>query len=115
MNRVRFTLTAPCWPRTPIATPAFVQTLIQTANQTQDPWFCEPFPLTAFPLARPARVAAVSRVTETADALLVPAQVAPRTMRPSGSEPTAEGFAEAGTPLTHDLQSLTPVRLAGKA
>ncbi|MCF7977426.1 MAG: hypothetical protein K9L82_05320 [Chromatiaceae bacterium] len=40
--------------------------------------FCERFQLTAFPLSRPARVAPVSRVTQTADALLVPAQVAPR-------------------------------------
>lgn len=38
---------------------------------------CERFQLTAFPLSRPARVAPVSRVTQTADALLVPAQVAP--------------------------------------
>jgi hypothetical protein len=45
-------------------------------------WLCERFQLTAFPLARPARVAAVSRVTETVDALLVPAQVEPRNDAP---------------------------------
>lgn len=39
-------------------------------------FLCEHFKLTAFPLARPAQVAPVSRVTRRADALLVPAQVA---------------------------------------
>lgn len=43
---------------------------------------CECFQLSAFPLSRPARVAPVSRVTRTADALLVPAQVAPTEDQP---------------------------------
>ena len=41
-------------------------------------WLYEHFRLSAFPLASPARVAPVSRVTQTAEALLVPAQVAPQ-------------------------------------
>lgn len=45
-------------------------------------WLCEHFRLTAFPLARPARVAPVSRMTRTAEALLVPAQVAPKAGQP---------------------------------
>lgn len=41
-------------------------------------WLHEHFRLSAFPLASPARVAPVSRVTQTDAALLVPAQVAPK-------------------------------------
>jgi hypothetical protein len=41
-------------------------------------FLCDHLKLSAFSPPRPARVAPVSRVTATAEALLVPAQVAPR-------------------------------------
>ncbi|MEY6431356.1 Fic family protein [Thioalkalicoccus limnaeus] len=45
-------------------------------------WLCERFRLATFPLSRPARLAPVSRVTRTAEALLVPTQVAPEADQP---------------------------------
>jgi hypothetical protein len=45
-------------------------------------WLCEHFRLPAFPLSKPARLAPVSRLTRTADALLVPAPVAPEADQP---------------------------------
>ena len=40
-------------------------------------WLCETLPVDAFPLACPARIDSVSRVTETQQALLIPIHVAP--------------------------------------
>jgi hypothetical protein len=45
-------------------------------------WLCERFRLSAFPLTRPARLAPVSRLTRTGEALLVPASAAPDADRP---------------------------------
>lgn len=42
-------------------------------------WLCDELQLSTFALVRPARIDAVSRVTETQNTLLIPANVAPTT------------------------------------